>query len=61
MLTERVTVINATLLPYRQSGDEVGLYQFVFNAEDAGGQRAQAVTVTTTVGGVIYLPLVTRQ
>ena len=38
----------------------VGTYQFVFDAEDAGGQRAQAVRSTTTVGGAVYLPLVAR-
>jgi len=38
--------------------DEVGTYQFVLNAEDAGGQRAQPVTVYRTTA---YLPLVARR
>jgi len=38
--------------------DEVGTYQFVFNAEDAGGQRARSVSVLRTAA---YLPLVVRQ
>jgi len=38
--------------------DEVGAYQLMFNAEDAGGQRAQPVSVLRTTA---YLPLVVRQ
>lgn len=42
--------------------DETGAYQFVFNAEDAGGQRAQAVSASLlrTEEAPPYLPLVMR-
>jgi hypothetical protein len=40
--------------------DETGVYQLIFHAEDADGQRAQPVALTVKTGGRIYLPLVLR-
>ncbi|MGB3220823.1 MAG: C13 family peptidase, partial [Anaerolineae bacterium] len=38
--------------------DEEGPYQLVFQAEDAGGQRAQPVIVTLRVGRAVFMPQV---
>lgn len=40
--------------------DERGVYQLVFNAQDASGQRAQPVAVTLFTGSEVYLPLLSR-
>jgi hypothetical protein len=38
--------------------DELGSYQFEFNARDASDQQAQPVTVVVSNGSRMYLPLV---
>lgn len=40
--------------------DEVGMYQLIFQAEDADGQRGQPVALTVSSGSRVYLPLVLR-
>jgi hypothetical protein len=39
--------------------NEAGLYRFVFQAEDAGGLRAQPVAASVRAGRAVFLPVVT--